>query len=120
MEHFVRAANLADIPADGMLPVRVDQEDLVLYKVKDQVFASRDFCPHAGYPLSKSYFRGKYVRCSLHSWEFDVTNGEYTGNPQIRMRCFAVKVEGDGVWVSLTPFAAKQNPAPPPPSRDDA
>jgi len=118
MENYVRVAALAEIPDDGMLPVRIEQEDLVLYKVKDQVFASRDFCPHAGYALSKSFFRGKYVRCSLHSWEFDVTNGEYTGNPHIRMRCYPVKVEGGDVWVGRAPIAPKA-PAPPP-SRDEA
>jgi nitrite reductase/ring-hydroxylating ferredoxin subunit len=118
MENFVRVAALAEIPADGLLAVRVDKEDLVLYKVKDQVFASRDFCPHAGYPLSKSFFRGKYVRCSLHSWEFDVTNGENTHNPRIRMRCYPVKVEGDDVYVMLVPLMPK--PPAPPPSRDEA
>ncbi|MBV8879468.1 MAG: Rieske 2Fe-2S domain-containing protein [Planctomycetaceae bacterium] len=118
MDDFIRVASLADIPADGMLPVRVEKEDVVLYKVKDQVFASRDFCPHAGYPLSKSYFRGKYVRCSLHSWEFDVTNGEYTHNPHIRMRCYPVKVEGDDVYVMLVPLMPR--PKTPPPSRDEA
>lgn len=118
MDEFVRVAALAEVPADGMLPVRVDQEDLVLYRVKDQVFASRDFCPHAGYPLSKSHLRGKYVRCSLHSWEFDVTTGEYTGNPHIRMRCYPVKVEAGDVWVRRAPIAAR--PPAPPPSRDEA
>jgi len=118
MENFVRVAALAEIPIEGMLPVRVDKEDLVLYRVKDQVFASRDFCPHAGYPLSKSFLRGKYVRCSLHSWEFDVTSGEYTGNPHIRMRCYPVKIEGEDVWVGLVPLAVQ--PPAPPPSRDEA
>ncbi|HLY09859.1 MAG TPA: Rieske (2Fe-2S) protein [Planctomycetota bacterium] len=118
MDTFVRVAALSEIPPDGMLPVRVEQEDLVLYSVKGQVFASRDFCPHAGYPLSKSHLRGKYVRCSLHSWEFDVTSGEYTGNPYVRMRVYPVRVEGAEVFVSLTPLAPK--PPPPPPSRDEA
>jgi len=118
MDQFVRVAALAEVPADGMLPVRVDQEDLVLYRVKDQVFASPDFCPHAGYPLSKSHLRGKYVRCSLHSWEFDVTSGEYTGNPHIRMRCYPVRVEAGDVWVGRAPIAAR--PPAPPPSRDEA
>jgi len=118
MDDFIRAAALADIPADGMLPVRIDKEDVVLYKVKDQVFASRDFCPHAGYALSKSHFRGKYVRCSLHAWEFDVTNGEYTHNPRIRMRCYPVKVENGEVLVQLIPLMPP--PPAPPPSRDEA
>lgn len=119
MENFVRVAALSDFPAEGVLPVRVDKEDLVLFKVKDRVFASRDFCPHAGFPLSKGFFKDKYVRCPLHYWEFDVTNGEYTHNPHIRMRCFPVKVEAGEVWVGTTPIAPPP-PPPPPPSRDDA
>src|SRR6185295_17549832 len=119
MDNFIRVAALSDFPAEGLLPVRVEKEDVVLFKVKDQVFASRDFCPHAGFPLSKGYFKDKYVRCPLHYWEFNVTNGEYTHNPNIRMRCFPVKVEAGEVWVSMTPIPPKP-PPPPPPSRDDA
>lgn len=119
MDNFVRVAAITDFNAEGLLTVRVDKEDLVLFKVKDQVFASRDFCPHAGFPLSKGFFKQKYVRCPLHYWEFDVTNGEYTHNPNIRMRCFPVKVEAGEVWVSMTPIPPKAPPAPPP-SRDDA
>ena len=115
---FVRVAGLSDFPADGVLPIRVDKEDLVLFLVKDQVFASRDFCPHAGYALSKSAFQGKYVRCSLHAWEFDVTNGEYTSNPLIHMKCFPVKIVGDEVWISLLPIIPQRRP--PPVSRDEA
>ena len=69
--------------------------------------------------LSKSAFRGKYVRCSLHAWEFDVTNGEYTGNPRIHMKCFPVKVVGDDVFLSLLPVIPAPPPKPPP-LRDEA
>ena len=119
MDNFVRVAALTDFNNEGLLTVRVDKEDVVLFKVKDQVFASRDFCPHAGFPLSKGFFKDKYVRCPLHYWEFNVTNGEYTHNPNIRMRCFPVKVEAGEVWVGTTPIPPKP-PPPPPPSRDDA
>lgn len=117
-EDFRRVATLAEIPPGKMLAVRVEREDVVLYNVAGEIYASRDFCPHAGFQLSKSAFRDKYVRCSLHAWEFDVTNGEYTGNPLIHMKCFPVKVVGDEVWVSLLPVIP-QKPKPPP-SRDDA
>lgn len=118
MEGWTRVAALHEIPPGKMHVVRVEKDDVVLYNVDGRVFASRDFCPHAGYPLSKSMFRGKYVRCALHSWEFDVTNGEYTSVPSIRMKCYGVKVEGDEVWVTREPLAPP--PPKPPPSRDDA
>jgi nitrite reductase/ring-hydroxylating ferredoxin subunit len=119
MSAFIPAAKVSQVPEGGLFAVRVGDEDVVLYNVKGTIFASRDFCPHAGYPLSKSFFRGKYVKCALHNWEFDVTTGRLTENPAIGMRCYAVKVEGDDVLVSLTPLPP---PAPPPPapSRDDA
>ena len=118
MADFVRVAELAQVPPGKMLGVRVEDEDLVLYNVDGKLSATRDFCPHAGYPLSKSMFCGKYVRCSLHSWEFDVTSGEYTGNPNVKLRRFPVEVRGAEVWVKLEPIVAA--PPPPPPSRDDA
>lgn len=85
-----------------MLAVRVEKEDVVLYNVEGAIHASRDFCPHAGYALSKSMFCGKYVRCSLHSWEFDVTSGEYTGNPHVRLKSYSVKVEGEDILLDLS------------------
>ena len=118
VEDFVRVAAVADVPPGTMLALRVEREDVVLYNVDGAIYASRDFCPHAGFQLSKSFFRGKYVRCSLHAWEFDVTNGEYTGNPRIHMKCFPVRIVGDEVWISLLPIIpAKPRP---PVSRDEA
>ncbi len=114
---FVRVAKLSELPPGRMLPVRVDGEDLVLYNVGGTIYASRDTCTHQSYPLSKGALRGKYVRCSLHGWEYDVTTGAYVGSPNVRMRCFPVKVEGDEIRVSLTPLT------PPPPGvvpRDEA
>jgi len=118
MNDFVRVARVSEVPPGRMVPVRVEKEDVVLYNVDGAIHASRDFCPHAGYALSKGMFRGKYVRCSLHSWEFDVTRGECTANPHIHMKCFLVKVEGDEVFVSLAPIVPV--PPPPAPSRDEA
>ena len=117
-DEFRRVAALSEIPPGRMLAVRVEREDVVLYNVDGAIYASRDFCPHAGFALSKSAFRGKYVRCSLHAWEFDVTNGEYTGNPLIHMKCFPVKIVGEEVWISLLPIIPSKPK--PPPSRDDA
>ena len=118
MADFVHVARLGEIPPGRMLAVRLEGEDVVLYNVEGAIHASRDFCPHAGYALSKSMFCGKYVRCSLHSWEFDVTSGSYSGNPNIRLKRYPVKVEGEEVWVKLEPVAPPPMQAPP--SRDDA
>jgi nitrite reductase/ring-hydroxylating ferredoxin subunit len=104
-----------------MLAVRVEKEDLVLFNVDGTLHATRDFCPHAGYPLSQSRFRGRYVTCSLHDWEFDVACGRYTGNPRVQLRRYPVKVEGEEVLLSLEALPPTPPPETPPLlSRDEA
>ena len=85
MADFGRVARLSDLPPGRMVAVRLESEDLVLYNVDGAIFASRDFCPHAGYALSKSNLCSKYVRCSLHSWQFACTSREYKGKPKIQL-----------------------------------
>ena len=114
---FVRVARLEDLPPGRMVAARVDDEEVVVYNVNGSLHATRDSCTHQNYPLSKGALQGKYVRCSLHGWEFDVTTGEYQGNPGIHVRCFPVKVENGEVWVG------RHRLEPPPKpfvSRDDA
>ncbi len=114
---YVRVAKAADVPPGRMLAVRAGGEDVVLYNVDGTLHATRDSCTHQNYPLSKGALHGKYVKCALHFWEYDVTNGQYQGNPAVCVRRYPVKVEGGEVWVGLEPLP----PAPRPlVSRDDA
>jgi nitrite reductase/ring-hydroxylating ferredoxin subunit len=119
VEGFVRVARLSQIPPGGMLPVRVGDEDVVLYNVGGTIRASRDFCPHAGFPLSGGVLRGKYVRCGLHGWEFDVLTGHYVANAHVSLRRYEVKVEGEEVFVGTAALPPLPPPPPPSRSRDD-
>lgn len=95
----MKVAKLLEIPPGRVFPVRVGDDEVALYNVNGRIHATRDRCTHQAYPLSKGELRGKYVKCALHGWEYDVTTGEYQGNPDVRVRCFEVRVDGDDVWV---------------------
>ena len=114
---FVRVAAKTEIPPGRMLAVKVGELEIVLYNVNGEIHATRDCCTHQSYPLSRGELRGKYVKCGLHGWEYDVTSGEYQGNPEIHVGRFPVKIEGNDVYVGTLPM-----PPPPRPfvSRDDA
>ncbi len=114
---FVRVATLEAVPPGKMLSVRVGEEEVVVYNVDGTLHATRDSCTHQSYPLSKGVLRGKYVRCALHGWYFNVVNGEYQGNPNIHVRCFPVHVENGEVFVKTTPLEPPPRPFV---SRDDA
>jgi nitrite reductase/ring-hydroxylating ferredoxin subunit len=39
--------------------------------------------------------------CPWHAWTFDVTTGESTVNPELRVTSYAVRVEDGQVFVKL-------------------
>lgn len=110
-------ARMAEVPPGRIFPVQLGEDRVALYNVAGRVYATRDRCTHQAFPLSKGDLRGKYVKCALHGWEYDVTTGEYQGNPDVHVGCFEVRVEGEDVWVRMT-----QVEPPPRPfvSREDA
>lgn len=121
MSGWVRVAALSDVPPGRMLAVRAGEEEIAIYNVDGRLHATRDVCAHQSYPLTKGSLRGKYVRCPLHNWEFDVCSGVYQGNANVVLRRYAVKVEGDDVFIDPAPLPPPPPPAPPAfLSRDDA
>ena len=117
MNTYVKVAQLDQVPPGRTIGVEVDGVRIALYNAGGQIFATRDSCAHQAWPLSRGYLRGKYVTCGLHQWVFDVTNGEYQGNPDVHVACFDVKIEGSDVLVSTTPRTPPPRPFV---SRDDA
>jgi nitrite reductase/ring-hydroxylating ferredoxin subunit len=94
----------------GVYPL--DRFTIVLFRVGDEFFAVKDACPHADYPLSKSFFDEKYIiKCSSHSWRFDLRNGHginpnqsRNGPPEeLKLRKFSIEIDetSDEVWIVL-------------------
>jgi 3-phenylpropionate/trans-cinnamate dioxygenase ferredoxin subunit len=101
---FERVASASDIPDDGTLGVEVKGEPVCLVRTGGEVFALRDVCSHAEVPLSEGEIYDHTVECWLHGSCFDVRTGEPTGPPATEpVAVYPVKIEGDDVYVSLTP-----------------
>lgn len=50
--------------------------ELALYNVDGEFYATSNFCPHRGAPLSEGRLCGHTIECALHGWQFDVRSGE--------------------------------------------
>lgn len=71
-----------DVPDGGALLV----DDVILTRRRDRVFAFRNRCPHAGYPLQRADGRvlvqqGRYLVCGAHGASFDFETGACAGGP---------------------------------------
>ena len=109
---------LTDAPGRGeRRMVELGGHRIGLFRVRDELHALADRCPHRGAPLCSS---GRIataielrdgrpalgppdtlVRCPWHKWEFDIATGRCPVDARLRVRRYAVRVEGDEVIVTL-------------------
>ena len=101
-------------PVDEMPPgsqhrVEVAGRAIAIFNVDGDFFALRDLCPHQGAALSGGivigevtadragryeYCAGKHVRCPWHGWEYDLSTGRSSYDPERdRVRAYEVTVE---------------------------
>jgi nitrite reductase/ring-hydroxylating ferredoxin subunit len=53
-----------------------DGDELAVFNVDGEYYATENFCPHKGAPLSEGALCGHIVECGWHGWQFDVRSGE--------------------------------------------
>jgi toluene monooxygenase system ferredoxin subunit len=97
---YTRVCAAGDIEAGRMDAFHVEGwEILVLRDQRGALHAFDGLCPHEDFPLVYGDFDGAVLTCSNHQWCFDVTTGRGINPPTCRLTEFAVKVEGDDVYV---------------------
>ena len=53
-----------------------DGDELAIFNVNGEYYATENFCPHKGALLSEGAVCGYVVECGWHGWQFDVRTGE--------------------------------------------
>jgi 3-phenylpropionate/trans-cinnamate dioxygenase ferredoxin subunit len=110
-------ARLSDFGPDGLLPVTLpDGTPVCLVSHEGAVHALHDRCTHAEYSLSAGELKPDgTVQCLWHGATFDCRTGAVRRGPATEpVRTFAVRVEGDEVFVEGGTRAPEAG------SRDDA
>ncbi|HEV2835567.1 MAG TPA: Rieske 2Fe-2S domain-containing protein [Pyrinomonadaceae bacterium] len=77
-----------------------DGDELAVYNVNGEYYATENFCPHRGALLSEGALCGHIIECGLHGWQFDVRSGECL-TVQEKIRTFKVKIEEGLVKIEL-------------------
>ena len=103
MSRWIDACSLAELPALGARQLRIDaQTTIAIFRAADDaVFALLDRCPHKGGPLSQGIVHGRRVTCPLHGWFIELEHGSALAPDVGCVRRYAVRLEGDRVWVEL-------------------
>ncbi len=101
MSKRITVAKLADLPPGECLPAKAGKITVALFNLGGTVFALDNTCPHAGGPLGEGFLDGDCVECPWHGWRYNVRTGERPENPEIKVDCFPVHIEGDQIQVEI-------------------
>ena len=112
MKPWTRVCRLDDIPRLGARVVRREGEPnvAVFRTAGDRLFALADRCPHRGGPLSQGIVYGDRVACPLHNTSVELGSGCAVAPDKGEVRAYAVKLEGDIVYLDLSGLASPGAP----------
>ena len=77
-----------------------DGNELAVFNVDGEFYATENSCPHRGAPLTEGALCGHVIECWLHGWQFDVRSGECLTVPDT-IRTYRVTIEDQMIKVSF-------------------
>lgn len=97
-----RVASASELGPGEVKRVFVAGIDIALCNLAGSLYAIDNICTHAYACLSDGYFEGDELECPLHGGRFNVKTGAAGGGIVTEdLRRFAVRVDGDDVFVSV-------------------
>ena len=103
MDDFVETIALDRLRPGKAIAVRVAANDVALFNVDGQIYATNDRCAHAGASLGSGKLRGAVVTCRAHRFCYDVTTGKCTNIQGLGVATYAVKVVDGKILVAVAP-----------------
>lgn len=98
----MRVARVDDIREGEPLLVELEDEDVTLFRVGSEVFATEDVCTHAEASLSEGEQEGYRITCPRHGGQFDIRTGRATHFPAFSpIRTFPVSIREGDVYIAV-------------------
>lgn len=101
---YLKVADLYEVEEGRLFSTEVDGEPICLTKFDGSIYAFTDNCTHISGPLNQGELENCTVTCPWHRAQFDVRTGKVLRGPaQQDLLTYPVKVEDDGIYISLPP-----------------
>lgn len=98
---FHPVARASEIPPGAGIQTVVDGRAVALFNVDGTFHAIDGVCLHRGGPVGEGDLEGTIVTCPWHGFQYDVTTGKLTLDPEIGLAKHTARVEDDTVFVAL-------------------
>jgi nitrite reductase/ring-hydroxylating ferredoxin subunit len=108
---------LANLQEDGdRVITEVDGQEIAVFRIKGELHALANYCPHQAGPLCEGKLRGsmstgddgwewrydddkRNITCPWHAWKFDVTTGRNINDNSYAVPTYDVEIENDTVYI---------------------
>lgn len=109
MSTWIPICRFEDLPLLGARRVTREQGmPVALFRsASNRVYALLDRCPHKAGPLSQGIVHGEHVACPLHNWNIGLADGRAAAPDEGSTPAFAVKLQGDQVFLDAEELATK-------------
>jgi len=81
-----------------------DGNEVAVYNVDGELFATDNSCPHHGAPLADGRLCGQVIECGWHGWQFDVRDGRCLTVSE-SIATYRVSVEDGLIKIEVEPAA---------------
>jgi apoptosis-inducing factor 3 len=97
---FTQGVGFSELPDGGTVSGTVGEDEVILVRRGDEVFAVGAYCTHYHGSLADGLVVGDTVRCPLHHACFDLRTGKALRAPALDpISCWRVERQGDTVFV---------------------
>ena len=99
---FHPVAKIGDVSEEDVMGVFIGEEEIALYIVEGEFFATHGICTHENVGLADGFVDGDLIECPLHSACFEIKTGKAVNPPaEVDLQTYPVKVEGDTIYVGV-------------------
>jgi nitrite reductase/ring-hydroxylating ferredoxin subunit len=98
---FHRVGSAAGLRVGERLLVTVNGQDLVVFRLAEEVVAIPAACPHNGGPICDGELSGSTVSCPWHGYNFDLRTGACEDDADLSLERFEVRVAGDDILIKV-------------------
>jgi nitrite reductase/ring-hydroxylating ferredoxin subunit len=90
-----------DIKEGAARLVRVEKEEIAVFKHEGKLCAIQNICPHDGGQLSAGWIEDGAAVCPLHGYKFNLQTGNCANDARLRANIFNLVKEGDNFKIDL-------------------
>jgi nitrite reductase (NADH) small subunit len=102
MSELVKICSRSELPPEGEArEVVAGNRQICVANLNGCISAMDNVCPHQGGPLGQGVIEDGKVVCPWHAWAFDLKTGVAEHSPHAKVDVYAVKLDGEDVFVEL-------------------